>query len=1125
MTLVRRPRIKIFFAFLLFFSIMCGWFRVPTAKAASVSINVTDNSIADWAGVTTCLNDPSDVSGGGEWDIVKFCVTNDSANLYVRWDILLASNDTSIRRSLYGAAFTSQRPTGTTRPTMEAMAWVFFEGGQMTVAVEGINGVTNTIQEKSSNAAATHARQINTGNRKTVVSVEARFPFDAFNGTNNPAYSSLGLSQTVGPSSVVPLWGESHASQSITSNQKDYVPSTGYFDCSFDPAGTCTPVGVGPLAAITGTTTSSNVARGGVIDYIITVKNVGDATGGANLTFNQLTWTLPTNFTYETGSTNSMLTSNNPTVSGDVLTWSGLSGSVPAGGSTTLSFKGKVGSSATVGTHYSMASVVATTPAGTTETGDTAPVTVIAGAAPAAQAKSLTTNEDTPVTVTFTATDTDSTSLSFQPGTPSHGTLGPLSAPSCSTVSGTTTCNATATYTPASNYSGSDTITYTASDGTFSSGSANISVTVTPVNDGPSAAPTSASTPEDTPVAVTLTATDIDSAALTFAIATPPTNGTLDPVGAANCSTAGGLTTCTAQVTYRPGANYTGSDTFTFTASDGGLTSTAATATVTMSADNDRPVAQGASPSTQEDTPVVITLSASDVDSSALTFNLGTAPSHGSLGSITDLACAANTCTAKVTYAPDQNYNGPDSFTFTANDGALTSTAATVNLTVTPVNDGPVANNVTATGNEDTNITVTLTASDVDSTTLTFDVASGPSSGSVGTPSVAVCTPAGAGATCSATITYTPGANYVGNASFTYTASDAGATSTPATATITVNGVNDEPAAQPVTKSTAKNSPVVVTLTATDPDGENLIFGLPTGPDHGTTSNWTATDCQVANGTSTCTVSFTYTPAANFVGSDTFSYMVNDPSSTTDTETITISVNDNNAAPDLGTIGNQNVNEGAELRLTLSATDSDLPTQTLTYSVSGAPGADIAGNVLTWTPTETQDGTYNRAPELTAIGTKSVSEGSQLTFIAAATDADRVGAGQTQNTLTYSLVGTKPDGAAIDASTGEFTWTAPQGSAGTTPTVTVRVTDNGNPTLFDEETITITVNDDNTAPSLDLIGNQSVNEGAELRLTLSATDSDLPAQTLTYSVSGAPGADIAGNVLTWTPTETQDGTY
>ena len=162
----------------------------------------------------------------------------------------------------------------------------------------------------------------------------------------------------------------------------------------------------------------------------------------------------------------------------------------------------------------------------------------------------------------------------------------------------------------------------------------------------------------------------------------------------------------------------------------------------------------------------------------------------------------------------------------------------------------------------------------------------------------------------------------------------------------------------------------------------------------------------------------------------------------------------------------------------------------------------------------------NQAPVLAPIGSKSVDESTLLSFTATATDADLP-----SNTLTYSLDTGAPPGAGIDPATGLFTWTPSEAQGPGVYPVTVRVTDDGAPPLDDYETIQITVNEVNQAPVLAPIGSKGVPEGTLLSFTATATDADLPPNTLTYSLdAGAPsgaGIDPSTGLFTWTPTEAQ----
>src|SRR5207237_75631 len=150
-------------------------------------------------------------------------------------------------------------------------------------------------------------------------------------------------------------------------------------------------------------------------------------------------------------------------------------------------------------------------------------------------------------------------------------------------------------------------------------------------------------------------------------------------------------------------------------------------------------------------------------------------------------------------------------------------------------------------------------------------------------------------------------------------------------------------------------------------------------------------------------------------------------------------------------------------------------------------------------------------------------EGQVLTFTATATDPDLPA-----NSLTFSLPGTVPAGAAINQTTGVFTWTPTEAQGPGTYQVTVRVTDNGTPTRFDEETLTITVTEVNQAPVLGAIGNRSVNECQLLTFKISTTDADVAANALTFSATRRSSEVInqTAGVFTWTPTEAEGrGTY
>jgi hypothetical protein len=181
-----------------------------------------------------------------------------------------------------------------------------------------------------------------------------------------------------------------------------------------------------------------------------------------------------------------------------------------------------------------------------------------------------------------------------------------------------------------------------------------------PNNQPPTADPQTVTTPEDTSLDIVLTGSDPENSPLSYSVATGPSHGTL--AGAAP------------DLTYQPVANYNGADSFTFTVSDGSLTSSPATVSIGVTGVNDPPLANPQSVATQQNTAVTITLSGSDMDGDPLSYAIDTPPAAGALSG----------APPTVVYTPNSGYVGSDSFTFTVSDGTLTSSPATVSITVNP---------------------------------------------------------------------------------------------------------------------------------------------------------------------------------------------------------------------------------------------------------------------------------------------------------------------------------------------------------------------------------------------------------------------------------------------------------
>jgi PKD repeat protein len=336
---------------------------------------------------------------------------------------------------------------------------------------------------------------------------------------------------------------------------------------------------------------------------------------------------------------------------------------------------------------------------------------------------------------------------------------------------------------------------------------------------------------------------------------------------------------------------------------------------------------------------------------------------------------------------------------------------------------------------------------------------------------------------------------------------------------INVNQGNRPPTLSAIgNKSVAEGALLTFTLSGSDPDGQALTYSSTTLPPGATLIGRT----------------FSWTPGYDQAGKYPVTFTVSD-GSLTDSESIMITVTDANRAPELAAIGDKTVAEGTALTFTLAGSDPD--GQILTYSSSTLPpGATLTGSSFSWTPGYDQAGPYpvtftvsdgsltdsksitvtvtdvNRAPELAAIGDKTVAEGTALTFTLAGSDPD----GQI---LTYSS-STLPPGATLTGSS--FSWTPGYDQAGSYP-VMFTVSDDS---LTDSESITINVTDVNSAPVFDLIGNRIIDEGQELSFTLSASDSDGDALSYTTSIlpSGA-SFDPGTRTFSWCPDFDAAGAY
>jgi VCBS repeat-containing protein len=630
--------------------------------------------------------------------------------------------------------------------------------------------------------------------------------------------------------------------------------------------------------------------------------------------------------------------------------------------------------------------------------------------------------------------------------------------------------------TPPQGFNGSLDLTVTASDGSLSA-SDTFTLTVTSVNSAPVvAAPLAERTvAEDTAVNFVLPAnafSDADGDTLTLS-ATLASGASLPAWLSFDAATRSFSGT--------PPLNFNGSLDVRVTASDGSLIASD-TFTLTVTPVNDAPVVANGIPDqgTPEDeawTYVVPANAFSDVDNAVLIYSatlLGGSPLPAWL--------SFDAATRTFTGTPPLNFNGSIDLLVTASDGTLSVSDAIV-LNVRPVNDAPVLVNAIADQSvaEDTAWSYVVPAnafSDIDSAVLTYSATLGDGSALPAWLSFDAATQ---------TFSGTPPLNFNGNIDLRVTASD-GSLSASDTFRLRVRPVNDAPvvanaiADQSVNEDTAWSF-VVPANAFSDIDNAVLTYSARLG-DGSALPTWLSFNAS--------TRTFSGTPPLNFNGTLDLRVTASDGLLSV-SDTFRLSVNPVNDAPTVTSGATATVDENQTAAYTTTATDPDAST-TLTYSLSGAdadlfdisaagvvtfktapnfeaPG-DAGGNNQYDIIVTASDGTLsddqavtitvadvNEAPVISSGATATVDENQTAAYTTTATDPD---AG---TTLTYSLSGTDADLFDISAA-GVVTFKvapnfeAPSDAGGNNQyDIIVRATDNGNPALFDDQSVTITVAD------------------------------------------------------------------
>ena len=505
------------------------------------------------------------------------------------------------------------------------------------------------------------------------------------------------------------------------------------------------------------------------------------------------------------------------------------------------------------------------------------------------------TPEDTPLDVIFDIADKDNDSLvlSWASSNPAL-----IADEDISIVNNSG--QITMTLSPLAEMYGSTIIQLTLDDGTIAVNQ-SFQVIVTPVNDLPTAVDDTYQIDEDQAIPLDVLANDYDTE-----------DATLTIVEISDCLNGGTVTTNNGQILYTPVENYYGPDSFEYTLSDSNNGLATATVTLDIISVNDYPEAADDQASTNEDNSVNINVLANDNDNDNDSLTI-TDATDGTFGTTN---IEAN---GTITYTPNADAYGTDSFTYTITDsqpGTIPATA-TVEVTVLPINDDPIAvKNEANSGDwefdEDTVGTFLIDVSDVE-TAATELIVVLESSDPTLVKSTSIVYSGNGGIK---TVQMTPEANRSGTFDLEVTLSDGEASQTyyyP----ITINPVNDRPTINVTDIITAEDTDGIETATGSDVETltASLVYRIATQPSHGTVE----INSGGVNG------QYTYTPAPDYSGEDSFVIEIDDGdgyANSTNQATVNVTVN---SANDLPTANNDTAftNEDIAVTINVLANDDD----------------------------------------------------------------------------------------------------------------------------------------------------------------------------------------------------------
>ncbi|ELA7675287.1 tandem-95 repeat protein, partial [Vibrio parahaemolyticus] len=475
--------------------------------------------------------------------------------------------------------------------------------------------------------------------------------------------------------------------------------------------------------------------------------------------------------------------------------------------------------------------------------------------------------------------------------------------------------NGVATITPTADWNGKETITFTAKDPSGESVSQTVDFTVAPVAD---IVADKATVVEDTPTIIKVLGNDTfegDGKVVSLDANNGPVNGSVsvNPDGS---------------VTYTPNDNYHGIDSFTYIVTSGGV-SESTTVNVDVTPENDAPVAKDDTAITDEDTPVTIDVlpNDTDVDGDKLSIESASVPKEQGTVEVVN---------GKLVFTPTENFNGDAEITYTVTDGALTD-QATVKVTVNAVNDTPVVeSNIAdqALAEDFTPYTIDLNTafSDVDNVDgeLTFSVS--------GNSNIQV-------AIVNGIATFTPTADWNGSKALTFTATDPSGESISQTVNFTVAPVADIEADK---ATVVEDTPTIIKVLGNDTfESTDKVVSLDAenGPKNGTV---------IVNNDGTVT----YTPDDNYVGEDTFTYIVTS-GGVSESTTVSVDVTPENDAP-VAKDDTAITDEDTPVTIDVLPNDTDVDGDKLNVESASVPKeqgtVEVVNGKLVFTPAENFNG-------------------------------------------------------------------------------------------------------------------------------------------------------------------------